>query len=212
MEFSGLKDVDREILSKLEEDKDLLNACSVNKYAWKLCDDNFFRNRLIRKYPDAVKYNKNGKWKEYYLKTIFYISRLFEEYNFVYKTGDPKIYYDILFKTQYTHVQLEEAAENNYLDLVNFLLSIQPVFMRYIYIQHVIGGAALNNRIDVIDHFLKEANVNALNHGLLSAIRGNHYNLVTLFVERGANSFEVAIKLAEISNNQKMVDYLKKFL
>ena len=41
MELTGLKDTDREILSKLESDRDLLNACSVNKYAWKLCDDDF---------------------------------------------------------------------------------------------------------------------------------------------------------------------------
>ncbi len=212
MEFTGLKDADREILSKLEEDTDLLNACSVNKYAWKLCDDIFFRNRLIRKYPDAVKYNKSGKWKEYYLRTIFYISKLLEKYNFVYKTGNPKIYYDILFKTQHVHIQLEEAAENNYLDLVNFLLSMQPAFMRYLYIQYIIGGATLNNNIDMIQHFLKEADVNALDQGLIRAVQKNNYNLVNLFVEKGANAFEVAIKIAEIANDRKMIDYLKKFL
>ncbi len=212
MELSGLKDTDREILSKLDSDTDLLNACSLNKYTWKLCDDNFFRNRLIRKYPDTVKYNKNGKWKEYYLKTIFYISRLLEEYIFVYKTGDPKIYYDILFKMQYRHNQLQKAAENNYLDLVIFLLHNSPQSLRSVSIGNILTGAASNNHIDMIRYFLKEANPATLQQGLLGAIQGGHNDLAIFFVENGVNKFDLAIKMAKLFKNQFMIDYLNKFI
>ena len=212
MDLSGLKDTDREILSKLESDRDLLNACSLNKYTWKLCDDNFFRNRLITKYPDAVQYNKIGKWKQYYLSSIYYISRMLEKHNFVYKTGNPKTYYDILFKTQHLHVQLEKAAENNYMDLVNFLLNSSPASLRSINISPIMGGAALNNHIDMIQHFLKEANISALTLGLLRAIQGGHNDLAIFFAERGAANFHAAIKIAKLYQNQFIIDYLNKFI
>ena len=189
MELSGLKDTDREILSKLESDRDLLNACSLNKYTWKLCDDNFFRNRLVIKYPDAVKYKIGTSWKEYYLRTIYYVSKMLEERQFVYKNGNPRIYYDILFKTPHIHVQLEKAAENNYLDLVNFLLNKSPQSLRSFYIANILGGAALNNHFDIIQHYLKEANTAALTQGLLRAIQGRHNDLAMFFVEKGAINF-----------------------
>lgn len=210
MELSGLKDTDREILSKLESDRDLLNACSLNKYTWKLCDDNFFRNRLIAKYPDAVKYNKKGKWKEYYLSTIYYINRMLEEHEFVYKTGNPQTYYDILFKTQHMHVKLEKAAENNYLDLVNFLLNNSRPSIRHIDIGNILGGAAVNNNVDMIQHFLKEADTNALTQGLFRAIHGGHNDLAMFFVEQGARNLGIAIRIAELHKNEFMIDYLRK--
>ena len=50
--LSGIRDVDREILSKVD-DKELLKACSIDKYTWKnVCDDAFLRRRLLSKYPE----------------------------------------------------------------------------------------------------------------------------------------------------------------
>ena len=44
--FSGIKDVDREILLAMS-DEDLLKSCSLNKYLFNVvCDDNFFYRRL----------------------------------------------------------------------------------------------------------------------------------------------------------------------
>ena len=135
---------------------------------------------------------------------------MLEEHEFVYKTGNPKTYYDILFKTRHMHVKLEKAAENNYMDLVNFLLNSSPASLRSINISSIMGGAALNNHIDMIQHFLKEANVSVLTQGLLRSIQGGHNDLAIFFVENGAANFHAAIKIAKLYNNQFMIDYLRK--
>ena len=216
MKLTGLKDTDREILSKLESDRDLLNACAVNKYAWKLCDDDFFRNRLASKYPDTIKYKNRKSWKEYYLKTIFYISRMFEEYNFVYKTGDPQIYYDIMFKTLHIHNEIYKAAANNYLDLVNFYLDNNPDF-RALLIGNVLSGAASTNNMEMIQRFLKEASLDVLNQGLRSAVKHMNLDLAIFFIKNGANDLQSAKSISmsqfhlDFNSHDKFMKYLRDF-
>jgi len=70
--FSGNKDIDREILSKLD-DKNLLKACQVNKYFWnQVCNEDFFRNRLLKMFPEIKREDiKNIKnWKKFYLQVM----------------------------------------------------------------------------------------------------------------------------------------------
>jgi len=81
--FSGNKDVDREILSKLD-DKNLLKACQINKYFWeKVCNEDFFRNRLLNNYPN-IRREDIKNWKEFHLRAIYYISKMKEDYGYVY--------------------------------------------------------------------------------------------------------------------------------
>lgn len=76
----GIKDVNLEILSKIDDDKDLFNFCLSSKSANILCqDDNFWRKRFEKKFGDigkeAMKY-KSGKrnWKNQYLKVVYDLS------------------------------------------------------------------------------------------------------------------------------------------
>lgn len=64
--LSGIRDVDREILSKLD-DKELLNFCQIDRYSWNsVCDDAFLRRRLIAKYPEIEKEKReNESWKRF---------------------------------------------------------------------------------------------------------------------------------------------------
>ena len=97
------KDIDREILLSMDKDEDLLKACSVNKYFLNgVCDDMFFKNRLMKKYPNTLKYKnlENKKtnfnklsWKQYFLQVVFYITKLKEDYEYIYTVGN--------FQTQY---------------------------------------------------------------------------------------------------------------
>ena len=88
----GFKDQDREILLNIQDDKDLLKACSVNKYVYnEVCDDMFFRNRLARTYPDTLKYkDEDMKWKDYFLRVIYYVAKIKEDYGYIYEEGNPK--------------------------------------------------------------------------------------------------------------------------
>ena len=73
--LTGNKDVDRKILNKLE-DKDLVKACQVNKYADSICNDQvFWMNRVFDRFGyvggDLLrKYKKDRSWSEYYIQDL----------------------------------------------------------------------------------------------------------------------------------------------
>lgn len=89
-QLSGLKDIDREILKHVSDDE-LLGACSIDRRMWnEVCDDSFLRRRLS-KYPDIEKFKrKNETWKEFFLRTVYYISKMQESFKFKYSSGDFK--------------------------------------------------------------------------------------------------------------------------
>ena len=102
--LSGSKDLAREIL-KYVDDKRLLKICSISKKMWnEICDENFLRIRLS-KYPE--------------IKSIYYISKMREEFEFTYTSGD--------FKKQYTLIKdyrdgdlIVKAIESGELSLVEY--------------------------------------------------------------------------------------------
>ena len=103
--FSGIKDQDREILLNIQDDKDLLKTCSLNKYLYnEVCNDMFFRNRLARTYPDTLKYKpEDMSWKAYFLRVIYYIAKMKEdnEYDYsIFNEGNPEKQYEILQKNE----------------------------------------------------------------------------------------------------------------
>ena len=109
--FTGIKDQDREILLNIDNDKDLLNACSLNKYIYnQVCNDIFFRNRLSRTYPDTLKYKpEEMNWKNYFLRVVYYISKMKENYDYDYSNfneGNPKIQYQVFLKSRKDKTEL----------------------------------------------------------------------------------------------------------
>ena len=82
--------IEREFL----DDKELLKVCSANRKIWnEVCDDEFLMRRLISKYPGIEQYKgKFESWKRFFLRAIYYIARIREEYGIEYhvRHGDPK--------------------------------------------------------------------------------------------------------------------------
>ena len=87
MSFSKIKDVDFEILSKLN-DRELGKLCSTDKYFRELCrNDMFWRNRTINrfgKYLGGIEglnryflYSKLKTWREYYVSIIDFLEKSF---------------------------------------------------------------------------------------------------------------------------------------
>jgi hypothetical protein len=95
--FSGIRDLDRELLGKLE-DRELLKACSIDKYTWeKVCDDDFLKRRLTVKYPEIKKYKSEDEtWKSFFSKTTCYIKLMKEKFDFDYTFGDFVTQYNLL--------------------------------------------------------------------------------------------------------------------
>lgn len=74
--FTGIKDVDLLILSRLE-DEDLFNVCLANQEINQLCkDETFWRNRFYSRFSQALHPNDinsikpSETWKNYYLEVI----------------------------------------------------------------------------------------------------------------------------------------------
>jgi hypothetical protein len=95
--ISGIRDVDREILSKLD-DRELLKACSIDKYTWNtICDDAFLKRRLLAKYPQIEKEKtKSETWKHFFLRAVHYIAKMKEEFGYDYTFGDFEGQYNLL--------------------------------------------------------------------------------------------------------------------
>ena len=119
--ISGYKDTDREILLAMS-DKDLLATCSSNKYFFtSVCDDNFFYRKLLRSYPDTLKdfnLEKDKNYKQYYLKIVYYVAKLLEEFKYSYIAGNPEKQYNIFKRSPNNESLLLEAAKEGEIEIV----------------------------------------------------------------------------------------------
>ncbi len=93
------RDMQREVLLNIQDEKTFLSACTIDKATYKLCDDVFFRNRIARSFSLLLdKKPLNLSWKKYYLKTVYYID-LLNDLGFKWRkryNSDPEIYYNLL--------------------------------------------------------------------------------------------------------------------
>ena len=141
--LTGIKDLDQEILGKVD-DRELLRACSVDKRMWnEVCDDNFLRRRLEKKYPGIEEYKPS--WKEFFLDVTRTIAEMKEEYDFTYTGGNYKKQYNLLKK--YGGVKLlEMAIVEGELSLVPFVFNRWEVFEPWmsIALRHAVEKGYLN--------------------------------------------------------------------
>src|SRR3970282_310058 len=93
--FTNIPEIDTQILLSLPDDS-LESACTINKYAASLCDDNFWHQRFIQTFGVTL-----GNYKK-----------------------PEKLYKDIYkkFRTLTLDKQLIEASERGYLSLVKEVL------------------------------------------------------------------------------------------
>lgn len=211
MNFTGSNDANRVILSKLD-DRNLLTICRVNTYFRNLCNEDFYRNRLISKYPDAAKYKPAElTWKKYYLNVVYYVNKIWEENGFQYKTGNPKIYYDAFYNTRYSYERIGLAAENNYKDLLTFL---KPLYHETTYYTYLIEPAAKGGHMDLINEALEQRENSYLDLGINGAAEAGNKDLVDFFLNKGGKITSYSLKKASFSGNLEMIKYLmslKKF-
>jgi hypothetical protein len=121
MNLTGFKDTDREVL-KYVDDKELLRVCSINRKTWNnVCDDSFLKRRLM-KYPGIDKYKKEESWKEFFLRAVYYISKMKEQFQFDYVNGNFEVQYFILDIANNPNFILLEAAEKGELTLVIYAI------------------------------------------------------------------------------------------
>lgn len=186
--FSGVKDVDREILKHVD-DRDLLNVCRVDRRMWnEICDDSFLRRRLS-KYPGIEKYKGKESWKEFFLQVIYYTSKMKDNFKFDYKSGDFKRQYKLLGKNRkgnslYRNTQLlSRAADEGFLDLVKYAVKNGASVTAYN--NGALRKAASRGDLDMVK-FLVENGANIHRDILKYAVQNGQTEVVNFLVEKGA--------------------------
>ena len=182
--LTGLKDVDRELLKHVS-DKELLVVCSVDRRMWnEVCDDNFLRRRLTVKYPALEKYKKeNETWKDFFLRFLYYKSKMWEDYKFEYVSGN--------FKAQYTLLRNYFTRKNRL--LVNSAKEGELELVKY-----------------AVD---RGSNIHTSNEEALrwASLKG-HLEIVKYLVEQGADihaESNAALKFAKRHRHDQVVKYLR---
>ena len=123
--FSGIADVDLKILENLD-DKNLFQACSVNKELFRICnkEPSFWRNRFIKKYGLHASEFKpvDRSWKNHYMQVFLYLQKYKKKpvkflKNIIWGGKMENSYY--LNAKDLTYGPLEKAPENI---VINFWL------------------------------------------------------------------------------------------
>ena len=186
MSLTGIKDVDREILKHVD-DKELLEVCRINKKTWnEICDDAFLRRRLLNKYPEIGKYkSENETWKQFFLRAIYYISKL-EDYQFFYTTGNFENQYR-MFKTYTGEVLLIEAAGKGELEIIKYLAK-RGIDLR-LENDYALQEASERGHYDIVKYLVEHgANIHADDdYALIFSSLNGHIDIVRYLVEHGAD-------------------------
>ena len=147
--LTGIKDLDREILGRVD-DKELLTVCSVDKRMWnEVCDDNFLRRRLEKNHPDVLQYKET--WKEFFLDVTHIIALMKEKYGYTYTTGNYKKQYKLLKnnKGRLQYLMLNAAAEGE-LPLVIYALIRMRKRDRSMIMKSTVEAAIEMSHLDIV--------------------------------------------------------------
>lgn len=230
--LTGDKNVDRLVLDKITDDAELLEICQTNKDIYeRVCDETFFRNRVVSKYPETIKYKdyvktrKPRTWKNHFLSIVTYIDKLKTEYNYEYKgNGSPELEYllrQILPHPLYDYGikdKLLYAINNGNFPIVKYLTETVNRITNYDK-SLALGWAAEDGYLSIVEYLVQQgADIhNEKDYALRLAIENRHFSVVKYLVENKANvnvnanvnAYGSAPLLTAISNNDlPMVEYL----
>jgi len=234
--ISGNKDIDRDILNKLD-DKELLKACSIDKYTWNtVCDDEFFHRRILVKYSEIKKFRReNETWKHFFLRTITYISLMREKFNVStnhltlfenYQNNINRISYQtaLLGELNYVKWSLKNGAD------INFVLRIASEYGHLEIVKYLVeNGADIHadddsalrwasnyGRLEIVKYLVeKGADIHAKNDfALIWANMNGHLEVVKYLVEHGAgiDALASALKYASENGHLEIVKYLRNHI
>jgi hypothetical protein len=146
------RDIDKKILDDLD-DKSLLNFCKTSKYGEMLCqDETFWKRRFISKFGAADK-NPDRKWKDFYLKIVYYLDK--------YKNNDRALF------------NVSTKGIRN-LDIIKFFL------VRGANVNRGLNGASKGGHIDLVDYFIEREADDYLK-SYIYAENGGHKDLLDYF-------------------------------
>ena len=210
--FSGNKDTDREILLALS-DEDLLSTCRLNKYLYYfVCDDSFFHNKLLKTYPDTLKYfEKDKTYKQYYLEVVYYISQLYEEFDYSYTTGNVKRQYYIFNNCDNIQELLYRATRLGEIEIVKEAAERGADIHKED--EYALKEACENGHLEAVKYFIENgADIHiTADMPLYRAMEYDHIEIVKYLKEVGVNisaDNECALRWASANGYMSAVKYL----
>ena len=194
-------------------DEELLGACSVDRRMWnQVCDDSFLRRRLS-KYPGIEKYKlENETWKQFFLRSIYYVSKMQEVYEFQYTYGDFKKQYELLKGYRGINTLLMRAAKEGELPLVKFALEKGADI--HVMDDIPLAQASYKGHLEVVKYLVKQgANIHATGDSPVRwAASSGHLDVVKYLVEQGADIHawdDDSLKSAIKNRHTDVVNYLQ---
>ena len=222
--LSDIRDVDRLILNKLN-DNDFLQMCSLNKtYSERVCDETYFRLRTEARFPETIPYkdyvnekNKTRTWKNHYLTIVKYIDLLKKNYGYIYKKEDksPELLYLAIQLVRYStytkNKALNFASINGKLPLVRYLVE-QGVNVTAQNNEAVIY-ASEKGHLSVVKYLTEHgADITAQNNlALRWASEKGHLEIVKYLIENGVDITvrdNYAVRWAKLKGHYDVVEYL----
>ena len=225
----NLKNIKLLIMNKLN-DTDLLNYCQTDKY--KICDEDFWKNRFIKVHGEQVTQFKNldKSWKDYYLEIyhtdkytneratietarrdymdlFLHFSQYVPEWIKIYaiiQTGNIK--YLNLIKDQ----DISQTLLNDGLQVAAKTGSQEAIdfFIRRGAIPDFqIYGILEGNNQELINEIIDNDTGLNLNEALFSAVKGKNMKLIEYFIKRGCNNFEKALETAVSIGDENLINF-----
>ncbi len=199
--ITNIKDLDGEILKKLD-DHTLCYICSLNKqYYLKVCNNKFFHNVILVRYPETVKYkdvNKLQDWRNYFRIIFKYVTLLRKEFDYEYKPEDrsPQLKY-------FSYVCVRNSVKNE---------NEKEAFIRDDNLKGIFVCACEAGSLPVVK-YLMENGIDSVSKslGLVWASKKGHLSVVKYLTEHGDNiehQNNLPIKCATAIGNLDIVKYL----
>jgi hypothetical protein len=221
MRLTGVKNVDTEILNRLD-DRELLNFCLTDKSAREICRyEPFWMNRLRDKYPHLMEYKKKSeKWKSLYLRMIYAISKLEEDYGIPYIPVEG--YNPVDFYKESKTINIVKSGGETYQfpnRIYNYAMSIaarggsleivkQMIRKGATELGESMRNAAENGHLNIVEYLTsKGPRDKDLEDGMAGAGRGGHLDIVKYLVSEGASDFGFLFFSAVEGKHKEVMKY-----
>jgi hypothetical protein len=219
MTITGIRDLDKEVLLKIEKEEDFLMCRRINSYIYSLYDEFLFERRIKRKYPDVknlfekrVKKRypdiniKSLNYKNLYIKTIKEILKLKIRYNFEFLKGNPEKYLKIFSNPMKFEYRAYLIGKYNYKDVFYMLYDQDR--------NNFLDGAASGGQLELIKEWISDHNFTVSNYdtALCSAIKNNRRAVIDLFLSLGAKDYREFLIEAVKYNHQDLVNLFQSLI
>ncbi|GAG91534.1 unnamed protein product, partial [marine sediment metagenome] len=162
-------------------------------------------------YPLLIPLKKgNESWKHFYVKMVYYISKLKEKFGIPYiptKGYDPEEFYKMYVNdVNIFNGAMGWAPLGGHINIVKLMIEKGATDFNLGMFKAAIGG-----HMDIVKLMIEKGAHN-FNLAMEGAASEGHMDIVKLMIEKGATYFNLPMKWAALGGHMDIVNYLKQFV